>query len=657
MDRKPYLLYLLLAFAALLPASQLHAQYVLRQAQTQATLYHYPAAKTLYTKAYNKKHSLQAAKSLAEIYSEVKDYPNAEFWYARVVSIPGHSPADELHYAEALINNNKYTEARQLLQQYLTNNNGDQQATILLAGCDSAVLWLKQPIAGNLENMQALNTAYSDWGTMLYKGQLIFASDRPYDSLRRQPFFSNSTIKRKTYSLTGNSYLHLYQGNGTDSNNTRLLGRDINGDFHSANASFTANGLQMYYAVTNLEKKKSSFLGKELPYTLHIEIFSSSWDTARQRWTKKTAFPYNQVFHYSLGDPCISPDGQTIYFTATSGEGHLGGADIYYSKKDKAGKWSTPVNLGADINTRYNERTPFIDEEGQLYFASDGRAGMGGLDIYKAVALSPGRWTVTNMKTPVNSPQDDFAPYAENAQTFYFSSNRITGKGSDDIYLFSIKPNMLSVFNLEGNVRDEKTGLPIPGAEVTLLNQQNTLPAKVQTDNQGFYSFKLDSAANYELGANKTAYNAATGIAITTKGLTGSQTLRKDIVLSRPEPEPSKPVKLANIYFDLDKWTIRPDAARELDSLVTLLQRNADWIVEMSSHTDSRASDSYNMTLSQKRAEATMQYLVRHGIARARLTAKGYGETKLVNRCSNGVICSEAEHQQNRRTEFTVILR
>lgn len=626
-------------------------QYVLKQARDQAAVYNYTAAKPLFIKAYNKKQSLEAARGLAEIFRNNNEYVFAESWYTKIVAMPGHTLEDELSFAEVLMNNSKYAEAKQQLQSYLSKKGSDRLAENMLTGCDEAERWLKNPVKGNLENMQVFNSQYSDWGLVRINDQFVFASDRPYDSVRRQPFFQNSNIKRDHYGWTGNSYLHLYQSNGKDSNSTKLLNRDINGDYHSASASYTGNGREMYYAKTMLVKKGTSFLGKEKPYTLNVTIHKCDWDTTRQNWNKPVDFPYNDVFDYSVGDPWISSDGTFMLFVSNHGEGNIGGTDIYSMQKDIDGKWMPPVNMGRDINTEGNERTPFIDSDGILYFASNGRVGMGGLDIYKAVRNNANGWTVTNMGSPVNSAQDDFAPFFTGPRELYFSSNRLQGKGSDDIYRFNLAK--ILVFALEGTVVDKATREPLKNTVITLFNKITGTPEKTLTDERGHYGFKLDSLSDYDLSAVKTDYASVTGISFTTKGLTESQILRRDIELEKVEL--NKPVKLDNIYFDLDKSNIRPDAEPDLIHLVKLLNDNPTWKVEMSSHTDSRANDAYNMKLSQRRAESTVKYLVDHGIAQDRLTAKGYGETRLVNKCSNGVKCSEDEHQQNRRTEFTII--
>ncbi len=626
----------------------LKGQYVLKQANGKAMLYNYSQAIPLYTKAYKKKKTVDAARGVAESYRLIKDYVFAESWYAKVVTFEEHTAEDKFHYAEVLMNNSKYAEARAMLDQYLLQKPDDAVAQNMHKGCSNALEWLANPMRGNLENIQALNTQWSDWSTAFDNDKIIFASDRPYDSLRGADFFRNSNIKKASYTWTGNSYLHLYESNGKDSADAKLLSRNINGDFHSASASYTAANDAMYYAVTTLEKKKRSFLGKEDPYTLNVEILEYKKDTSG-RWNRSEPFPFNAIFNYSVGDPWISADGKRLYFVAAFDGKGFGGTDIYYADLNENGSWSDPVNMGPQINTTGDERTPFFDKEGIFYFASNGRAGMGGLDIYKT-SRNGNEWVVNNFGSPVNSPQDDFAPaFADNK--FYFSSNRLGGKGSDDIYSFDVVKDL--VITLTGKAIDKETNAPLSNAIITLKNKKTGTPVNAVTDENGNYRFQLDNDTEYDLSVAKTDYATVTGIPVSIKDVNESSELRQDISLSRVEL--NKPWKIENIYFDLDKWNIRPDAAKELDKLVKLLTDNPTWQVEMSSHTDSRASDAYNIKLSQRRAESTVAYLISNGISKERLTAKGYGETRLVNNCSNGVSCTDEEHQANRRTEFTVL--
>lgn len=644
-------------------------QYAIRQADAQAGLYNYARAVPLYEKAYSKKTTSEAARGVAEGYRLMNNYEAAEPWYAKLVAIPDHTPVDELHYAGILMSNGKYAEARLVLDTLMAKDTAHAIAGSMRKGCDSAAKWLAAPVKGALENMQALNSARSDWSTAFHNGTIVFASDRPYDVRYQKPNPGKSGINKKYYGWTGYNYLHLYEGNGQDSATTKMLGSNINGDYHSASVSYSNNG-KFYYAVTGLLKERSSFLAKEGPYTLNVMIVEQQWDAGNNNWKQSALFPYNGVFEYSLGDPYITPDGSTIYFVSNNGENNMGGTDIYYSKLDENGKWQIPVNMGPEINTAGNERTPVFAKDGTFYFASDGRPGMGALDIYKAVkATGDESWQVTNMRSPVNSARDDFAP-AFDSTILYFSSNRTGGKGSDDIYRF-IAFKVLE-FSLEGKVQDLQTTVSLPGAELTLHNKQTGATQKVVTDENGNYRFTLDSLSAYELRAAKTGFTAVTGIDITTNGLTESAVLHKNITMEMPPPpkpvEPKReirfgkmtipvnqPIEMKGIRFGVNKADITPGAAAELNNLVKLLKDNPTLKIELSSHTDARGNDSYNMKLSQRRAESTLRYLVSKGIDRKRLIAKGYGESQLLNRCGNNVPCTEEEHSVNRRTAFTIL--
>ncbi|MBW8684513.1 OmpA family protein [Chitinophaga rhizophila] len=677
MNRKHYTLPALLS--TLLLTGMLNTasgQYVIKAADTEASLYNYAAAIPLYHKAFDRKETVNAARGLATSYRLLKDYPAAATWYEKLVAMPEHTSEDELYYAAILMNNEQYNAAKQVLAGYLAKVPGDQKAETMKAGCDSAAVWLSSPIRGDLENLKGLNSEWSDWSTAFRDGKVIFASDRPYDSLRPDALFNRSNIKRKYYGYTGNSYLHLYESNGLDSGTAKLLVRDVNGDYHSAHASYTGNGQTLYYSVTELARKKGSFLGKETPYTLNVEIRGQQWDTATRAWNVLPEFPFNEIFNHSIGDPFITPDGKTLLFVADYGDKGNGGTDIYYSTKDASGQWQTPVNIGAAINTAGNERSPLLDQNGILYFSTDGRPGLGGLDIFSAVKEN-GSWVARNMGVPVNSAQDDFAPAYNGTNTLYFSSNRKGGKGSDDLYRFT--PAKILVFSLEGKALDKKTNQPLADANVSLANKETGAVLTVTTDSRGDFHFALDSLSAYGLEGGKALFRPASEVAVVTKGLTESAVLHRDLYLEKIEvatvvnkpkdPVPVKGIGVAkkidlgtkfnaqNIYFDLGKADIRPDVAKELDKLIALMKENPSWKVDMSFHTDSRSDDNYNLKLSQRRAASTLNYFLSKGIDKKRLAAKGYGETKLINRCANGVNCTEAEHQANRRAEFNVLER
>ncbi|WP_316803144.1 OmpA family protein [Pedobacter nototheniae] len=627
------------------------AQYVIKDADKQYTLYNYSKAIDLYEQAYEKKESLHAAERLANAYSFVNNYVQAESWYAIASKMPDSKADNVLGYAKALQNNSKYTEAKVQYLNYADRNKevSQKQLAIWVASCDSAIKWMKTPKQVELVNQKILNSAQSDWGAVSYQGAIVFTSDRNNSGLTSKestPFLKFDGAKepdKKTYGWTGNGYLKLYIKSQTDS--LQLFPIKTGTNYHVGAASFTADGKTMYFTMTkipgDLEKVKNK------PSTVNVEIYSSTKET-NGSWSEPVSFKYNNVNSYSVGDPFISTDGQSLYF-ASNMPGGKGGTDIYVCLKTDAGDWGKPVNL-EEINTEGNERSPAFDAKNNLFFASDGRVGMGGLDIFRALRNGSGIGQIENLGYPFNSPHDDFGfSLNEIDGIAYLSSNRNGGVGSDDIY--AIDRNMILAFKLEGRVYDKKTNQPINGAIVTLA-KVNGGELKVETDENGAYQFNLAKDAEYNVSAEKTAYRSDIEN-LATIGLTSSQILQQNLYLEAIEL--NKGIRLENIYYDFDKWNIREDAAVELDKLVKIMKDNPTIWIELGSHTDSRGKDSYNLTLSQKRAESAVNYIISKGIDKNRITAKGYGETQLLNRCSNGVECTESEHQLNRRTEFKIV--
>ncbi|MND58070.1 Photosystem I chlorophyll a apoprotein A2 [compost metagenome] len=307
------------------------------------------------------------------------------------------------------------------------------------------------------------------------------------------------------------------------------------------------------------------------------------------------------------------------------------------------------------LNTAGNERFPSFDNNNYLYYASNGRGGMGGLDVYVTqYKVGADQWSAPkNVGYPVNTPQDDFnLVFNEDGKSGYLSSNRSGGKGMDDIYQF-VKKDLK--FRLEGTVVNKKTGQPIGNAVVTLYNQNSNTNIKASTNEIGAFAFNLDENTDYSITAEKTNFITSRKDSLSTKGYEESKTLYAKLALNIDSIELNKGIRLDNIYYDFDKWSIRKDATQELNRLVQVMNDNPTMVIELGSHTDSRGSDSYNLQLSQKRAESAVAYIVSKGIDQKRITAKGYGETKPVNHCVNGTKCSDAEFQLNRRTEFAII--
>lgn len=632
-------------------SGSVNAQYILKAADQQFELFNYAKAIDLYEQAFRKKESLHTAEHLAMAYAVINNYKQAESWYAIAAKMPGSKPENLLGYAKALQGNSKYREAKMQYKAYIETSKDIPkiQANVWLASCDSAIKWMKQPKQIEITNHKALNSQQSDWGSAEYNGATVFTSDRTTFSSRlpgQSPFLKFDGTRmpdQKIYGWTGNGYLKLYiQASSTDS--LKLFPLQTGASYHIGSASFTTDGNTMYFTMTKIPESLNRRNNKLS--TVNVSIYSSVKD-AGGHWGAPVAFDYNAINEYSVGDPFISGDGTSLYFSSNK-PGGKGGTDIYVCLKNDAGKWGSPINL-EQINTAGNERSPVIAAGSSLYFASDGHVGMGGLDVFRALKNSTGTWQVENLGYPFNSPQDDFAfSLDEKTGMAHLSSNRSNGMGSDDIYLLDLKS--VRAVELTGKVYDRINKQPVAGALVT-LTKINGGSSKVETDDQGEYKFSLSAKSAYTVSAEATSFRTDA----VNLGTVYSDKMQavQDLYLEPIELE--KEIRLENIYYDFKKWNVRADAAIELDALVKVMKDNPTIWIEIDSHTDSRGHDGFNLRLSQRRAESAVEYIISKGIDKNRIEAKGYGETRLINSCANGIICSEAEHQLNRRTEFKIV--
>ena len=358
--------------------------------------------------------------------------------------------------------------------------------------------------------------------------------------------------------------------------------------------------------------------------------------------------------YYSTGHPSVSPDRKLLYFTSDRPGGY-GGTDIYYSEIHDRGGVGSPVNAGPIVNTEGNEMFPFINEEGKLFFSSDGHVGFGQLDIFSTISNEDGEIVdIINLGTPINSSKDDFAYYGlPNGIDGYFSSNREDGVGADDIYKFKFTPAL----DVEGYVVDGVNEQPLDSVQIKLFDQKtNTLVAQTTTDEKGYYRFPINRKTSYMIEAvrkthpHKNVYFNTSGTPITQK------LIRQDVVLE-PILDLKLLANLKKIYFDFNKSDIRPDAAMELDKVVKVMTKiYPDMIIKLEAHTDPVGSHSYNDALSERRAKSTYEYLIANGISKDRIVSyKGFGKRMPINHCTSKKDCSPEELELNRRTEFPII--
>ena len=485
-----------------------------------------------------------------------------------------------------------------------------------------------------------INSTGVDFGAAFNQKNLVFASTQ------------NKKSRARLSPWDGLSFLNLYQApietNGYLGTPKKLKGK-VNTKYHESSAVFTQDGTTMYFTRNNV----TPFKNRRERDVQHLKIYRATWK--KGKWTDVEDLPINGD-DYSNAHPVLSPTEDSMYFVSDR-PGSLGLTDIYTVDINPDGSLGIPKNLGEKINTKGRESFPFLAKDNELYFSSDGHYGLGGYDIFYMKIGEDGSFgNLLNVGRPLNSSFDDIA-FAIQGNKGYISSNRPEGLGHDDIYSFTENEKIRDVLKSRvfGTVTDRETKQPLKGATVTIRNEDNTIVAELKTDEKGYYEKEVDIALSYFIKVEKEKYEPED-----VYSQKGQQEREHNFEPKKYNiTEGLDIAKLLDIviYFDFDKSNIRPDAARELEKIVSVMKLHPSINIDVRSHTDSRANDAYNMALSGRRAKSTVDYLISKGISKTRLTSKGYGESQLVNRCSNGVPCTKAEHQLNRRSEFIVELK
>lgn len=582
-----------------------------------------------YEKGLSKDFRLAEKIKLANSYRLANDIENAEKNYADIINYQNLDNQVYLNYAEVLMQLGKYVYAREYLKKYLAIKKNDVVAKMMLASCNSISDRYRDTTLYKLERIN-YNQYSNFFNAQEYQNGMVFTADKEvFRGKNKNPW-------------TGNSYLDIYSAEKDSTGkwmNPIALKGDINGQLHEGPATFNKKENIVYFTRSNYiktKKMKLNAMGEN-----NLKIFKA--ELVDDKWKKLEELSFNSD-DYSCGHPALSADEKTLFFVSDM-PGGFGGTDIYKCTFDGQ-KWTNPENIGNTINTAGNEMFPYIHTDGTLYFSSDSHNSMGGLDVFMTYYTGD-RWVQPeNLNYPLNTSKDDFSFALNNDnKTGFVSSSR---SKQDAVYTFTKSD---PTFYLIGFTRKKGTQFPVEGVTVRISNANKKTEITEISDKYGKFKIKLDTENEYYLFCTKVGCFTRTD-KVSTKGLKFSENFYADFEVE--EIIINKPIVIENIYYDLDKWNIREDAAYELDKLVKILIDNPTIEVEMGSHTDSRAGDNYNLVLSDKRAKATVDYLVFKGIDSKRLTWKGYGESKLVNYCTNNKTCSEEEHQKNRRTEFKV---
>jgi outer membrane protein OmpA-like peptidoglycan-associated protein len=580
-----------------------------------------------------------AMRKLGDAYIMLRKPEKALPIYEKVVQQENVPSEYFLYYAQALRANGKYKESKEWMKKYRdAGNKQDSRVKSFFKNDDLASAIFNSSEKNTLKKVN-FNSKYNDFGAVLNNNNIVFASSKD----------EGVSVKR-LYAWDKQPMIDLFQVSSekdTEEASVKVRG-NVNTIHHDGPASFSADGSKMYFSRNNYTNSSKVVDENGI---MHIGIYSA--DLVNGEWTNVKASNLNNP-NYIVYHPSLSNDGSKLYF-ASDMPGGIGGTDIYVSDINEDGSLGTPQNLGPIVNTEGNESFPFIYHEDEtLYFSSDGHVGMGLLDVFVAVKDEENNIVnVINLGDPINSKKDDFGYYLDK-EGFkgFISSNRKGGKGGDDIYAFTRIPPLL----LKGQIFDDANGEPVEGAKVVLARENGEQLAYFITKEDGYYEHLIPRDEKFVLEGSKEKYQDASQN-FSSFGLEKEKELLVNLNIAlKPIEDVVVLAELNNIYFDLDKYNIRPDAAEELDKVVALMNKYPGMVIRLESHTDSRAPDQYNIVLSQNRAKSTYDYIISQGIDPDRITKyEGFGETQLVNKCSNGVKCSEDEHQLNRRTEFIII--
>ena len=598
--------------------------------------------KRLASKGYK---SVDMFKKLGDSYYFNGDLESASQWYDALFDMnPTLEPEYYYRYSQALKSVGNYEKADQKMQEFSEQSSSDSRAMLF----NSNRNYLSEIKANSnryqIRNVE-INSRFSDYGSAIWNNQLIFSSARDTVGIfNRKDKWSNQNFTNLYASTI--SFDALFE-------TVTKFSKAINSKFHEATAVFTKDGKTMYFTRNNFNNGKK---GVDDENVILLKIYKSNF--IDNEWQNPIELPFNSD-SYRVAHPALSPDEKWLYF-ASDMPGSIGQSDLFRVAIKSDGNYGIPENLGPKINTAGKETFPFISGNNELFFASDGRPGLGGLDIFMIKINSNNSFeNCQNIGEPANSTDDDFAYYIDvKTSRGFLSSNRKGGKGFDDIYAIKETRKLFCEQNLSGIVTDLDTGILLQNTTVSLFNNQFKLLKQVQTAADATYNFEVICGENYYVRAEKSDYSTTEkliSIPLETGKTYVPLQLEKKIKLVSNGDDLAKTFGIKMIYFDLDKSNIRPDAAFELEKIVDVMKQNPTMKIDVRSHTDSRASKKYNDLLSEKRAKSTREWMISNGIEAERISAKGFGESQLINKCSDGEKCSEQEHQQNRRSEFIIL--
>lgn len=575
----------------------------LSKAKERYNLGEYYEAARIYRKIYNKTKPKERTKrgmlsyEMAQCYRLINYTARAEASYRNAIRYKHPDSTAHYYLGEVLRKNGKYKDAIKAYEAYLVLFPGDKRAMEGIKACELAPEMKANPTLYIVKRMDRFNSRRGDFAPMILPpdGEQVYFTS-----------FRDKVVGDKTNGITGTRFNDLFVSSMNKDKQWELpatIESAINSEFDDGVCSFTSDGRKMYFTRGRMDEEKAA----------PAEIYVSSRSDASWGEPSKVEIVSDSI--NSVAHPAVSPEGDYLLFVSDM-PGGLGGKDLwkYYLTGREEG---VVENMGPSINTPGDEMFPYIRENGELYFASDGHIGMGGLDLFKAVKVD-GEWMVSNMGAPINSNMDDFGiTFFPKQEKGFFSSNRGNARGWDHIYSFEYPHFKTEITGIAWDKED----MPVPDVVIRIVGNNGT-NMKIMTRPDGSYTFEAQPGVSYLLSAQKEGYlNAREEVE------TESDNQDHSYICDFTMMGIAKPILIENIFYDFDKADLRPESEAALDELVALLNDNPNITIELGAHTDMKGSDEYNLRLSQKRAESVINYLIEKGIATDRLTAKGYGES------------------------------
>ncbi len=571
-----------------------------------------------------KKKDAYVYKQLAESYYNVFNTKEAAKWYAKAVE--SKQDAETYYrYAQMLKAEGKYEESNKQMQVFAKMAPKDQRAIIFNQDPDYLPKLKSQTKLYDAAYLDISDDKYSDFGAVLTDDNTLY-------------FTSSRNVARRTYGRNEEPYLDIYQAtyNANGSISEPIPVTELNTKYHDGPVAITADGNTMYFASESFKEGDSEKSGKQRNSLIYL--FKATKQNGK--WGNVQSLPFNDK-KWSTGNPAISKDGKTLYF-ASNRKGSMGGTDIWKVEVKGNNSYGEPVNLGKKVNTEGNENFPYITDDNKLFFASDGRKGFGAYDVFMIDLNKEGE--AINLGEPINTEKDDFSfSFSTKNNIGFFSSNR---DGVDNLYLATPICGVEAIVT----VKDAKTGKPLASSSVAILDDRENVIETRTTNANGLISYSVDCNTKYFITASADGHETKTFPVPAAKG--GDVNVSADL-------DPIENiivdgvVMLKDIYFEYDKSNITKEATFELNKLVQAMKTKPDMVIMVKAHTDNRGSDAYNLTLSDNRARAAVQYVISQGIAKERISGKGYGKSEPKIDC--GENCTEEEHAANRRTEFLIV--